>query len=49
MDKKKIVLKNDVCDYNFVPQYNRWVDMEMQRNIVKKLENITKNEENRSE
>ncbi len=32
--------------YEFVPEYNRWVDMERQRKIVKKLENITDNEKN---
>ncbi len=31
--------------YDFIPEYDRWVDMETQRNIVKKLENITKNKE----
>ena len=30
--------------YDFVPEYNRWLDMETQRNIVKKLENITNDE-----
>lgn len=30
--------------YDFIPEYDRWVDMETQRNIVKKLENITKSE-----
>lgn len=34
-----------VKKYEFVPEFDRWVDMETQRNIVKKLENITKSKE----
>lgn len=30
--------------YDFVPEYDKWVDMNTQREIVKKLENITKKE-----
>ena len=38
----KTMLEDGVIKtYDFVPEYNRWVDMETQRNIVKKLENIT--------
>lgn len=40
--EKKVIGK-----YDFVPQYNRWLDMSEQRKIAKKLENITKQEKNR--
>ena len=40
--EKKVIGK-----YDFVPEYNRWLDMNEQRKIAKKLENITKEEKNR--
>ena len=40
--EKKIIRK-----YDFIPEYNRWLDMTEQRKIAKKLENITNNEKKR--
>lgn len=40
--EKKIIGK-----YDFIPEYNRWLDMTEQRKIAKKLENITNNEKKR--
>lgn len=47
-DKFKDLEDGIIKKYDFVPEYNRWVDMETQRNIVEKLENITNGEEKRN-
>jgi len=41
MENKEFIFKEETENYGFIPEYNSWVDMDTQRDIVNKLENIT--------